>query len=139
MRVVLDLNIILDVLLARKQFLESAEVLILAEEGQLDAVLPLHAVSTIYYFCRKEMSDAAARTQLAKLLEIVEVQSIDSNGLKVAIASPIADFEDAIVAETAVAAHADFIITRNTRDYSHSVVSAITPQDFIARYFPISQ
>jgi predicted nucleic acid-binding protein len=132
--VVLDLNIALDVLLERKEFLDSAEILLLAESKKIEAVIPLHGITTVYYFCRKEMSDSMARAQLAKLLKIVSVFPISQKGVEAAIASSIDDFEDAIVAETGVSAKADFIVTRNVRDFLKSQIPAMLPRDFLERY-----
>jgi predicted nucleic acid-binding protein len=134
-RVVLDLNVVLDFLLARKQFLGSAEILLLAENRKIDAYLPLHGVSTVYYFCRKQYSDETSRKQISTLVEIATVISIDNEGLHAAINSPIGDFEDALVVETARFAKADYIISRNTSDYKNSDISAVTPEQFIERYF----
>jgi predicted nucleic acid-binding protein len=133
--VALDLNIVLDVLLERKEFLDSVEILLLAEAKKIEAIIPLHGITTIYYFSRKQMSDTVARQELAKLLKIVRVISISQQGVESAIVSPIADFEDAIVAETAIAANADYIITRNKRDFSMSPIIALTPDEFLVRYF----
>jgi hypothetical protein len=133
--VTLDLNIALDVLLARTQFLESAEILLLAEDREIEAILPLHGLSTIYYFCRKEMSDAIARQHLNKLMNIVSVREIKEDQLRAALNSDIHDFEDALVAQTAIVVSAEHIITRNTRDFDRSPVPAITPRDFLDRYF----
>ena len=43
------------------------------------------------------------------------------------------DFEDAIQSAIAERIQADFIITRNVRDYLKSKVMAFTPSEFIAR------
>jgi len=42
------------------------------------------------------------------------------------------DFEDAIIAATALREKADYIITRNAKDYSKSPVPAVTPDEFLA-------
>jgi predicted nucleic acid-binding protein len=137
-RIVLDLNVVLDVLLAREKFLDSAEVLLFASERKIEAFIPLHGVTTIYYFCRKEMKDASARLQLLKLLEAAEVFSISDEEVRRAIVSPMDDFEDAIVAETARAANAEFIITRDTADFRDSAIPALTPTEFIERFFRVA-
>lgn len=43
------------------------------------------------------------------------------------------DFEDAIQSVTAERVHADYIITRNVRDFAGSKVAALTPAELIAR------
>jgi predicted nucleic acid-binding protein len=43
----------------------------------------------------------------------------------------ISDFEDAIIAAIAMREKTDYIITRNTKDFSKSPVPAITPDTFL--------
>ena len=43
------------------------------------------------------------------------------------------DFEDAVQSVTAERIHADYIITRNVRDFSKSRVMAFTPSELLAR------
>ena len=45
------------------------------------------------------------------------------------------DFEDAIQAETASRIHADYIITRNAKDFAGSQVKAITPEEYFSDVF----
>jgi hypothetical protein len=44
----------------------------------------------------------------------------------------MADFEDAVLASTALRENTDYIITRNTKDFSNSPVPVISPDDFIS-------
>jgi hypothetical protein len=41
------------------------------------------------------------------------------------------DIEDCLQAECALSVHADYIVTRNTKDYIHSKIPAILPEDFL--------
>ena len=43
------------------------------------------------------------------------------------------DFEDAIQSATAEYVHADYIITRNIKDFTQSKVMALTPAELLAR------
>ena len=53
--------------------------------------------------------------------------------LKMALQSKHKDFEDAVQSVTAERIHADYIITRNVRDFSRSKVIAFTPDELLAR------
>ena len=44
------------------------------------------------------------------------------------------DFEDCLLEECAVAVSADYIVTRNTKDFASSRVPAILPDEFLERY-----
>ena len=41
------------------------------------------------------------------------------------------DFEDCLQDECAAAVHADYIITRNAKDFMYSRVKAVTPEEFL--------
>lgn len=43
------------------------------------------------------------------------------------------DFEDAVQSATAESIHADYIITRNLKDFTQSRVMAFTPTELLAR------
>ena len=43
------------------------------------------------------------------------------------------DFEDAVQSATAESVHADYIITRNLKDFTKSRVMAFTPSELLAR------
>ena len=62
--------------------------------------------------------------------EVVDVrQSVD--GRKIYTVE--SDSEDAVQSVTAERIHADYIITRNVRDFSKSKVMAFTPSELLAR------
>jgi len=46
----------------------------------------------------------------------------------------MSDFEDAIIAATALRENAEYIITRNIKDFTQSPIPAITPSDFLRRF-----
>jgi hypothetical protein len=46
----------------------------------------------------------------------------------------MSDFEDALQAAAAISGNAEYIVTRNTADYRHSPIPAITPRDFLRRF-----
>jgi predicted nucleic acid-binding protein len=134
-RVVVDLNVILDVLLTRHDSLECAEVLSLARSSVIDAILPAHALPTIYYISRKQLSDADVRRELRAILNMVTVASISQDALRRALDSSLSDFEDAIVLETAKEMNAEAIITRNVNDFAKSPIPAVTARSFMEGIF----
>ncbi|HEX5315065.1 MAG TPA: PIN domain-containing protein [Candidatus Kapabacteria bacterium] len=135
MKVILDVNVVLDVLLAREEFRESTELLRAVVEEKIEAFVPLHGLTTIYYFLRKEMVDKDCRLLLSTLLNVVTVVPISHDDVRIAIDLPITDFEDAIVSMTASILQADYIVTRNIRDFAHSKIRAITPSDFLSLFY----
>ena len=65
-------------------------------------------------------------------LSLFEVAPVTRSVLDGALASKAADFEDAVLAESALQAGAQAIITRNLRDFAHSPVRAHTPAQWLA-------
>lgn len=53
-----------------------------------------------------------------------------------ACASEMPDYEDALIAYSAQRAGVDLIVTCNKKDFSHSPVAAITPEEFLRDYKP---
>ena len=137
MIVVPDLNVVLDVLLTRHDSLECSEVLSLARSGAIEAILPAHALTTIYYISKRHLGEEKLREEMKAILNILTVSSLDRATALKALDSPIADLEDAVVVETAIQVNADFIITRNTKDFVNSPIPALTARDFMDHIFSI--
>jgi predicted nucleic acid-binding protein len=134
-RVVLDTNIIVDVLERREEFFDDSYAVVkLAAEGKLDACTPAGSVADVYYIIRKSgKSSVAARDAIATLLQLVRVCDTAAADIAVAFTLGMTDFEDAILAATARREKAEYIITRDERDFDRSPVQAMSPSDFIAR------
>lgn len=134
MNVMLDTNVVLDVLKKRQPFWEkSKEVMDLAERKTITAALTASTITDIYYVLQRHLSDhkrtKSALLTLAGFLEIVDVTR--KNCLD-AFDQPVADYEDALLVECAKGWGAEYIITRNIRDFGNSPITAVTPDDFLA-------
>ena len=134
MKVLLDLNVLLDVVQNRvPHYHDSAKVLSLARLGEIQAVLPVHAFTTLYYILAKAAGKPKADQTIDWLLAHFEVAVADKAVLRRARQLPLADFEDAVVASLAEAGQGDHVVTRNVSDFTGSPVSALTPTDFLMR------
>ncbi|HTG45074.1 MAG TPA: PIN domain-containing protein [Verrucomicrobiae bacterium] len=133
MKVVLDLNVVLDVVQNRAPFYQaSAQVLSRARTGEIASTLPTHAVSTIHYVVAKAATKAKADQTVDWLLTHFEIGVADKTVFRRARELNLVDFEDAVVASLAEASQCDYIVTRNLPDFSGSPVAAITPRDLLA-------
>jgi hypothetical protein len=133
MKVALDLNVVLDVVQNRQpHYQDSADVLSRARTGDISALLPGHAITTLYYILAKAAGKAKADQTVDWLLSHFEVGAADKAILRRARQMSLADFEDAVVSSVAEAAHCDYVVTRNVSDFTGSPVPAITPTDFLA-------
>jgi predicted nucleic acid-binding protein len=134
-RVLLDTNVVLDVLLDREPFVDdSAAVFAWVEGGALTGLLCATTLTTLACLAGKTVGKAQATRHIRQLMSLFEVAPVTRAVLDAALASKAADFEDAVLAEAAQQAGAQAIITRNLRDFAHSPVRAHTPAQWLAMH-----
>lgn len=138
MRIMVDLNVLLDVAQRRSLFYEaSEEVLARAREAAYEAVLPGHAIATLHYIMEKFADTRSANLAVDGLLRDFAVVGAGRDLLSRARALPVSGFEDSVVAAFAESCHCDFIVTRNTADFANSPVPARTPSNFLRLICPL--
>ena len=135
MKIIIDTNVVLDVLLNRTEFLQySREVLKLSSQNKVTGLITTNTITDIFYVIRKNSKDALkSRQAIAQLIKLVALEAIIPNDISLALTSNMNDFEDAIMSFAAKRIKADYIVTRNTADFINSPVAAITPADFISK------
>ena len=137
MRVLIDTNIALDVLLKRTPHYEkSAKVLVLSEKREMDAYISASSITDIYYITRKALKDkSAAIDLLKKLVNVVNVADVTGDTVHKALELGWDDFEDSIQYVAGENLLIEYIITRNPQDFERSSISAVTPDDFLRHIF----
>ena len=132
-RVLLDVNVVLDVLLDRQPFAEAASaVWAVAEEGAAEGVLAAHAVTTLHYLNTKAVGPRMAGDTTEALLSVFDVAAVDKTVLADAVGLGWPDFEDAVTAAAARRSRCDVIVTRNPRDFKRSPVRVLSPSETVA-------
>ena len=63
---------------------------------------------------------------------LIDIAPTTTTHLRAASRLPLKDLEDAMQVGAAIACAADYIATRNVRDFRNSPVPAVTPSRFIA-------
>jgi predicted nucleic acid-binding protein len=133
MRVFLDTNVLLDVLLARQpSYAASAAAWTSVESGRHIGGISAISFNNAYYLIRRSKGDAEARKAIATMRGFFEVVPLDASILDGAIGSPLKDFEDAIQWFSAQRMAADFLITRNDGDFPQGIPEVMTPTMFLA-------
>lgn len=133
MRVLIDTNVILDILQKREPFFtDSYRALRRALENDAECLISASATTDIFYVLRKSLGSAQQAKehidQLARVVSFADVQGMD---IHTALMRAIPDFEDAVVDAMAERSGASYILTRNIKDFTGSVVPAILPADFL--------
>jgi hypothetical protein len=132
MKWLIDLNVLLDVIQQRLPFFDSsAQVISATVRGKATGCIAGHELTTAYYIVNRYANRQAADDLVDWLLVHFEVIPESAMIFRHARELPLADFEDAAIASAAEAAQCDYIVTRNVRDFTGSLVPAIAPADLL--------
>ena len=134
MRVILDTNIVLDVLLARKPFLEQASSLFsLAEQSQIEGYLCVTTITTVDNLLMRSLPTKNARQAVWRLLELFEIAVVNRPVIEEALRSNVADFEDAVLDQAGRLAGVEALVTRDAKDFRHASLKVFDPIEFLAQ------
>ena len=134
MKILIDTNVILDVLCDRPEFVEaSLKVWKYCEVDQIEGYISALSIPNIVYILRKELDADKTKEMVNTLFLIFNIVDLRADDLKKAANMGSSDFEDAVQIACASRINADFIITRNIRDFKDSKVPAIKPSEFLER------
>ncbi len=135
-RIFIDTNIILDVLLEREPFFKgSGEIWRLVEEKEIAGFVSLNSLTDIFYISRKYIGSEKARSLVGKLLYVFDSVPLTKAIMKQALSLDIKDLEDAIQVVSAKKAFADYVISRDIKGFSSDIgIKAATPEGFLEIY-----
>jgi predicted nucleic acid-binding protein len=127
-----DSDIILDILLQRQPHFEaSADLFKICGEEKHQCCASVHSILNVHYIAKKIHGEHNTRKSLQMLTKVIDVVEENNSHIQQALSSSFTDFEDAVQYYAAVSAKADFIITRNIKDYTHSAIPVLTAEQFL--------
>lgn len=127
-----DSDILLDILLLRQpHFGASAEILELPNTNAIKCVASVHSILNVHYLAKKIHGEQNTRHAIQMLMEKLSIVAENDSLIYEALKSNFTDFEDAVQHEAAASAKADYIITRNKKDYKHSAIPVLTAEEFL--------
>ena len=130
MRILFDTNILLDVLLNRKEFvLHSANIVGMVECNQIDGYLSATTITTLDYLISKTKSRKQAKIEIKKLLAIFKIAEVTSKVIELSVNSEFNDFEDAVQYYSGECCGVEGLVTRNTKDYKNATLPVYTPEE----------
>lgn len=135
MRLMIDTNIFLDVLLRREPFFEnSRSVLRLCEDRKVQGFLSASGATDIFYIVRKALqSTDAAYKALGAVLDIVKILTVTNDDVLEAFMRKAADFEDCLLAVCAKSNACAAIVTRNKKDFLDFGMTLLSPEELLKR------
>jgi len=131
-RLLLDLNILLDVVLDRTEAAKASRIWALLEAGRGQGFVPAHGFTTIHYLVARAKGAPFASRAVDAMIQVFKVAPVDENVLRRAISLNWTDFEDAVCAAAAQACHCDAIVTRDPRGFVGSPVKVIDAATAVA-------
>ena len=133
MKVIWDTNILLDILQKRQPFFaDSYHALRKAIDAEHECLMSASAAADIFYVLRKALhSSEKAKDCIEQLSQLLTFADVCGADIHTALVRPMPDFEDAVADAVAERCKVSYIVTRNVKDFTGSVVSAITPTDFL--------
>ncbi|MDP2253438.1 MAG: PIN domain-containing protein, partial [Thiobacillus sp.] len=89
-------------------------------------------LTTLHDLLARHPGQQKTAAVLIDLTTLLRVEPVDNLVLQQALALGWRDFEDAVQAVTAAQCQADYLVTRNPRDFRQSLVPVVTPSEFLA-------
>ena len=131
MRVLIDTNVLLDVLLQREHFYRDAAIIwSLVERGVVEGYIYAISVNNIYYITKKLNDEKTAGSLVDKILKDFKVIAATYEILKLARTRD-GDYEDLIQYFSALRNKCEFIVTRDPKGFPKKGIKIVSPTDFV--------
>ncbi len=132
MKILIDTNILLDVLMKREpHYLSAAKVWTLVKESFVQGYISAISVNNLYYIIKKINGQAIAEEFIDEILNDFEVVSLSKDILKQSRTIKKLDYEDLIQYFSAIHSGCDLIITRNKKDFPAVGIRTVSSNDFL--------
>jgi predicted nucleic acid-binding protein len=128
-----DTNVVLDVILARAPWdVEAALLLDTIARGRAVGFVAAHTPTTIHYIVERAKDRVAAVTAVGDLLDLLDVVPLEAADFQRALALGLRDYEDAVQVAACLRVGADFLVTRNPRDFKGAPVATRSAGEVLA-------
>ncbi|QWF71854.1 PIN domain-containing protein [Methylomonas paludis] len=132
MKIMFDTNIILDVLLNRTPYADTAiDLFSAAEDKIIQGYLCATTITTIDYLITRVNDKHFSKKALISLLKIFKIAEVNQNIVQQAIQSNFSDFEDAVLYYSGYYTGIQGIVTRNVKDFKTSELIIFSPIELL--------
>ncbi|GBU27195.1 hypothetical protein R84B8_00721 [Treponema sp. R8-4-B8] len=131
MKVLIDTNVALDILLHRKDYANANGVFSMAEHNLIICYISASAITDIFYLSKKDLGKKPAKEALKNLLKVFKPATVTDSNIYEALDLDWSDFEDSVQYVVGESFDIDYIVTRNVKDYVSGTIPAVTPEQFI--------
>jgi len=133
MRLMIDTNILLDVLIHNEAFYDhSKAVLKLCEDHVVQGFITASAITDIFYITRKALQSVDETYKvIGSIMNIVKILTVTNDDVVNAFQVKARDFEDCLMATCAKSNKCDCIVTRNKKDFLTFGVTLYSPEELL--------
>jgi predicted nucleic acid-binding protein len=132
MRILVDTNVVLDVLLKRDPWTVSASAMWKAiDDGQLVGYITASTITDIFYVARRLTALDTAQEAVQTCLDAFEICAVDRQILERAINLAGKDFEDNLQIACAEADDLDAIVSRDLEGLASTSITVLTPDSLL--------
>lgn len=133
-KVFLDTNVLLDFLLDRAPFNDDiAEIIEYSTTGSFQICVSSITITDTNYIIGRSEGSRSANKKTKRILQLVTVENVGESTVNKASKSKFKDFEDGVQNFCAIEADHTIIVTRNVKDFKESMISILTPTEFLVR------
>ncbi len=132
MKILIDTNIFLDVILAIQPYYEdSAKVWSLVSEKKMTGFISAISINNLHYILLKQKDLKSVGELIDQLLIEFDVVPLTGQVIREARKIEEKDFEDMIQFVSARRSSCDYIVTRNVKDFPKKEIIPIEPVNFL--------
>ncbi|MBR5541633.1 MAG: PIN domain-containing protein [Bacteroides sp.] len=132
-RLFLDTNILVDLVCNREPFVTDAKNLFaMAYLGKVNiGISALSYINTVYIARKYHLDTQSIIESLKKIASFTTITQLNETTIKQAMDCGWNDFEDAVQYHSSLPYAADYIITRNPKDFKNSTIPVYSPTEFL--------
>ena len=133
MKILVDVNVFIDVLTKRAGWEGSLRVLNLVRQShEVEGWASALTVPLLYFFRLRVVGERQARADAQASVQGFRLVPLSDAIIHQALTSALPDFEDNIQLASAEAISADHVITRNKKDFQPAQIAILTPEEWLA-------
>ena len=130
-KILIDTNVALDYMLHRPDYTNAKIIHLMVEQKFIIGYISASAITDIFFLAKGTLGKNPAKETLKDMLQVFKPATVTDNHIYQALDLDWEDFEDSVQFVVGEGLAVDYIITRNSQDFSSSTIPAVTPEQFI--------
>lgn len=131
MKVLIDINIFMDVLTKRAGWFESFTTIDALKPQGVTGYISALTVAVLQFLRLKKVGEMQARTEVKTITQDFEIVPLTRQIIVDAFDSSLPEFEDNVQIYSAREMQADYLITRNKKHFAQQEIPIVTPEKFL--------